>query len=194
MTQTGRRLPWWVPVALALGGAALLAVPYLPRSGSAPMPLPASLGAGAPMPAAAMALFDALDGACRQGDLQAFRSLVTPGYLRRLEQKLLWIGRRLDGPSLRSVAGPEGAAGLAQELHARPFLGCSSRAESAVLLFDLGDLRSDAGYPVRCGLKAVVLQWDGARLRLHTVQEQPLDAGADRKAAAAEICRRWLGD
>lgn len=184
-----RRWLWSVlPVGLGLVGLAMIALPWLPTG--QPNPWPARFGPDSVMTGTALDLLRQIDRACEAGDVVQLRTLVSEEYLGSLQEKLRWLGRRLDGLGLRSVAG--GAdAGLAAELALRPCLGGRSRGDRAVLLWQLGEVQLDAGYPVRHGLKALVLEWDGAAFRVHAVQEQPLPPGADVTAAADALYDAW---
>lgn len=189
--MTAARGAWSGVLGIAAAGLVLVAAPWLVRR-AAPMPLAVELPPEAGAPPLALATIDAVDRACRGGDVAAFRGWATSAFVDGLEEKLRWLGRRLDPAGLLAAGGPDGVGGLGAELAARPFLGGACAGGRAVLLYDLADVAGDAGYPVRPGCKAVVLEWDGARLRLHQVHEQTLPPGADPAAARAELTRRLL--
>jgi hypothetical protein len=170
--------------ALLLMGVALCVVPWL--AWRRPLDAPRRFDAAHAVVGRALAAVDEADLAFAQHDAERLRAAVTAEYLAALRASLRWLGVRLEtAPGL-----PAGSLG--EELRQRPFRGGRAGGDRLVLGFDLGDSDCDAGYPVACGLKLVVLQWNGHRLLLHAVQEEVLSGERDPDADFARLAARWL--
>jgi len=175
MSSEPRRL---AVIAAAVAGLGLVLLPWLQVD--QPMPLPAAIEPGSAHEQLLRSTVQAVDAACRRGDVAGYRTWVTEAHAEVQQACLQQLGRELDAAALRQAAADGGLAGRLGDKAC--LFGRAAGSRACVVFASHDEVR--AGHARSSSLAALRFEWDGARFRLDAVQPRRLPAGADAVASA----------
>ena len=173
---------WSLAVATTVGGALML-LPWIEWRSSQVMPERFGLETAAP--AQLLSVLKWRDLACRNGDVQGFRAVVTRRHFDGLSQKLRSLGRAFDGDALRDYIGGEQGQGLGVLLQQGFAAGAASSDRACVVV--AADPRDR-----RRGALGIVLSTDGVDFLLDHVEHR-LSVDPREPAASRLLARQLLG-